>query len=99
MGILVALLEREVSGEGQWVHSNLLAAQIAMLGFPGGALDDRPRGPGPGDGYPNVFLQVRILRDAETGCGTAFFIRSASVSPGTLGAGLHPYSIIYQEPQ
>jgi formyl-CoA transferase len=33
MGVLVALLEREVSGEGQWVHSNLLAAQIAMLDF------------------------------------------------------------------
>jgi crotonobetainyl-CoA:carnitine CoA-transferase CaiB-like acyl-CoA transferase len=32
-GILVALLEREVSGEGQWVQSNLLAAQIAMLDF------------------------------------------------------------------
>ena len=33
MGILVALLEREVSGQGQWVQSNLLAAQIAMLDF------------------------------------------------------------------
>src|SRR5579859_1019723 len=33
MGILVALLEREVSGEGQWVQSNLLQAQIAMLDF------------------------------------------------------------------
>src|ERR1700731_3454697 len=33
MGILVALLEREQSGEGQWVQSNLLAAQIAMLDF------------------------------------------------------------------
>jgi crotonobetainyl-CoA:carnitine CoA-transferase CaiB-like acyl-CoA transferase len=33
MGILIALLEREVSGEGQWVQSNLLAAQIAMLDF------------------------------------------------------------------
>jgi formyl-CoA transferase len=33
MGILVALLEREHSGEGQWVQSNLLAAQIAMLDF------------------------------------------------------------------
>jgi crotonobetainyl-CoA:carnitine CoA-transferase CaiB-like acyl-CoA transferase len=33
MGILVALLEREVSGEGQWVESSLLAAQIAMLDF------------------------------------------------------------------
>ncbi|HYM71753.1 MAG TPA: CoA transferase [Stellaceae bacterium] len=35
MGVLVALLEREVSGEGQWVESSLLAAQIAMLDFQG----------------------------------------------------------------
>jgi formyl-CoA transferase len=33
VGILVALLEREVSGEGQYVESSLLAAQIAMLDF------------------------------------------------------------------
>ena len=33
MGILVALLEREQSGEGQWVQSSLLAAQISMLDF------------------------------------------------------------------
>ncbi len=33
MGILLALLEREESGEGQWVQSSLLAAQIAMLDF------------------------------------------------------------------
>ncbi len=31
IGILVALLERERSGEGQWVHTSLLEAQIAML--------------------------------------------------------------------
>jgi crotonobetainyl-CoA:carnitine CoA-transferase CaiB-like acyl-CoA transferase len=33
MGILVALLEREVSGEGQWVKTSLLQAQIFMLDF------------------------------------------------------------------
>lgn len=33
IGILTALLEREVSGEGQWVHTSLLEAQIAMLDF------------------------------------------------------------------
>jgi formyl-CoA transferase len=33
MGILIALLEREESGEGQWVQSSLLAAQTAMLDF------------------------------------------------------------------
>src|SRR5208282_1128719 len=33
MGILIALLEREKSGEGQYVESSLLSAQIAMLDF------------------------------------------------------------------
>jgi len=33
MGILVALIEREHSGKGQWVQSSLLAAQVAMLDF------------------------------------------------------------------
>jgi formyl-CoA transferase len=33
MGILTALLEREVSGEGQWVQTSLLQAQIAILDF------------------------------------------------------------------
>ncbi len=33
LGILTALLEREVSGTGQWVHTSLLHAQIAMMDF------------------------------------------------------------------
>ncbi len=33
MGILMALLEREASGEGQWVQASLLQAMIAMLDF------------------------------------------------------------------
>jgi len=33
MGILTALLERDVSGEGQWVKTSLLESQIAMLDF------------------------------------------------------------------
>jgi crotonobetainyl-CoA:carnitine CoA-transferase CaiB-like acyl-CoA transferase len=33
MGILTALLEREASGEGQWVTTSLLESQIAMLDF------------------------------------------------------------------
>ena len=32
-GILVALLERETSGKGQWVRTSLLQAQIFMLDF------------------------------------------------------------------
>jgi crotonobetainyl-CoA:carnitine CoA-transferase CaiB-like acyl-CoA transferase len=33
LGIMTALLEREKSGEGQWVQSNLLMSQIAILDF------------------------------------------------------------------
>ncbi len=33
IGILIALLERESSGEGQWVQTSLLEAQVAMLDF------------------------------------------------------------------
>lgn len=33
LGIMTALLEREQSGKGQWVHTSLLHAQIAMLDF------------------------------------------------------------------
>lgn len=33
LGILVALLEREKSGKGQWVQSSLLEAQISMMDF------------------------------------------------------------------
>lgn len=33
IGVLVALVERERSGEGQWVHASLLHSQIAMMDF------------------------------------------------------------------
>jgi crotonobetainyl-CoA:carnitine CoA-transferase CaiB-like acyl-CoA transferase len=32
-GVLLALLERERSGKGQWVHTSLLEAQVRMLDF------------------------------------------------------------------
>ena len=32
-GILIALLERDISGKGQWLHTSLLEAQIFMLDF------------------------------------------------------------------
>ena len=33
LGVMTALIERERSGEGQWVQSNLLQSQIALLDF------------------------------------------------------------------
>src|ERR1700686_3551030 len=69
-GILVALVEREVSGEGQWVRSSLLQAQIQLLDFqaarwliakdvPGQAGNDHPTGIPTGvfptsDGHINI---------------------------------------------
>jgi formyl-CoA transferase len=52
-GILVALLEREVSGEGQWVQTSLLQAQIAMLDFQATRwLIDREVPPQAGNNHP-----------------------------------------------
>jgi formyl-CoA transferase len=36
LGIMIALFERERSGRGQWVHTSLLEAQIAMMDFQAG---------------------------------------------------------------
>src|SRR6187455_1059096 len=33
IGILVALLEREQTGKGRWVHTSLLEAMVAMMDF------------------------------------------------------------------
>ena len=69
-GIVLALLNRERTGEGQWVHTSLLEAQIYMLDFQaarwlmkgevaGQAGNFHPTSPGTGmfqtaDGYINV---------------------------------------------
>ncbi|MBV9862321.1 MAG: CoA transferase [Alphaproteobacteria bacterium] len=69
-GIVLALLERERSGEGQWVHTSLLEAQIFMLDFQaarylmkgevaGQEGNNHPTSPGTGtfqttDGYINL---------------------------------------------
>ena len=70
LGIMTALYEREVSGEGQWVQANLLQSQIALLDFqaarylmqgevPGQVGNDHPTGMPTSayrtrDGYINV---------------------------------------------
>ena len=52
MGALIALLEREVSGEGQWVQTSLLQAQISMLDFQAARWTVGARGAGPGRQRP-----------------------------------------------
>ena len=54
-GILVALAEREKSGEGQWVHTSLLEAQIAMMDFQAASyLTDGRVPPQAGNNHPYV---------------------------------------------
>lgn len=77
MGIMAALLEREVSGEGQWVDSSLLAASIAILDFqaarwtvdgvvPPQAGNNHPTGMPTGmfettDGYMNIAASGNVM--------------------------------------
>lgn len=52
-GILVALIERERSGEGQWVHTSLLEAMVSMLDFQATRwLIDREVPPQAGNNHP-----------------------------------------------
>ncbi len=76
-GILMALLEREVSGEGQWVHTSLLQAMISMMDFqaarylkdgevPGQAGNNHPTGVPTGvfptaDGHINIAASGDVL--------------------------------------
>ena len=53
MAILAALLEREVSGQGQWVDSSLLTAQIAIMDFQAARWTvDREVAPQAGNDHP-----------------------------------------------
>jgi len=56
LGIMTALLEREVSGEGQWVHTSLLQAQIGLLDFQATRwLMDGVVPPQAGNDHPTVY--------------------------------------------
>ncbi len=72
LGVMAALLERETSGKGQWVHASLLHAQIAMMDFQGARyLND-------GD------VPVQVGNDHPTSSPMGLF--EASDGPFNLGA-------------
>jgi crotonobetainyl-CoA:carnitine CoA-transferase CaiB-like acyl-CoA transferase len=76
-GILVALLERERSGRGQWIHTSLLQAMVTMLDFQAGrwlidgeippqAGNDHPTGIPTGvfttaDGHINIAASGQVM--------------------------------------
>jgi crotonobetainyl-CoA:carnitine CoA-transferase CaiB-like acyl-CoA transferase len=76
MGAFIALLEREVSGQGQWVQSSLLQAQISMLDFqaarwtvagqvPGQAGNDHPTSI-PTGVFPTADGHINIAASGQT---------------------------------
>ena len=75
MGILVAVIERERSGKGQWVQSSLLESQIAMLDFqaarwllageiPPRTGNDHPTGV-PSSAYPTADGHINVAAAAD----------------------------------
>ena len=55
LGILTALLERDVSGEGQWVHTSLLESMMGILDFQAAAwLFDKRVPQQAGNNHPNT---------------------------------------------
>jgi len=64
-GILVALLEREVSGLGQWVQSSLLQAQVFMLDFQAARWLNEGEVPGQaGNNHPTA-VPTGVFRTAD----------------------------------
>jgi crotonobetainyl-CoA:carnitine CoA-transferase CaiB-like acyl-CoA transferase len=75
MGILLAMIERERSGRGQWVQSSLLQAQIALLDFqaarwlvagevPGQAGNDHPTSI-PTGLFPTADDPINVAADSQ----------------------------------
>jgi len=64
-GILVALLEREVSGRGQWVQTSLLQAQIFMLDFQAARWLMRGEVPGQAGNNHPTSIPTGVFRTAD----------------------------------
>jgi formyl-CoA transferase len=64
-GILVALVERERSGRGQWVHTSLLQAMVTMLDFQASRwLIDKEVPPQAGNDHPTG-IPTGVFRTAD----------------------------------
>ncbi|MGE3598648.1 MAG: CaiB/BaiF CoA transferase family protein, partial [Dehalococcoidia bacterium] len=72
-GILAALIERDRSGRGQWVHTSLLEAMIAMLDFQATRwLIDGEVPPQTGNDHPTFFpMGVFATKDGHINIGAS----------------------------
>ena len=79
-GIMIALLEREISGQGQWVQTSLLASQIAMMDFQASryTMDGEIPGQAGNDHPTNIPTGVFATSDGHiniASAGTPIYIR------------------------
>ena len=65
IGILIALLERETSGEGQWVSTSLLQAHDLDVRLPGRTLDHRQGRAGPGRQQPSDLIPTGVFKTSD----------------------------------
>ena len=72
-GIMIALLEREISGKGQWVQSSLLQSQVFMLDFQAARWTvDREVAPQAGNNHPtSIPTGVFETRDGHINIASA----------------------------
>src|SRR3984893_3715450 len=65
-GILAALLERERSGRGQWVHTSLLQANIRLMEFQAARYLLAGQGPGQAGNYHPISERTGVYRACDT---------------------------------
>lgn len=65
LGILVALIEREKSGKGQWVQSSLLEAQISMMDFQASRFTMRGEIPGQTGNEHPTYTPMGVFETAD----------------------------------
>ena len=87
-GITVALLERESSGKGQWLHTSLLEAMVYMMDFQTSRWTIDGEIPAQAGQLPSHQHPDRRLQDAATATSTSpsSAARSGSASPRRMGA-------------
>src|SRR3984957_3850570 len=84
LGIMVALLEREQSGEGQWIQTSLLQAQIFMLDFQAARWLIKHEVPGQAGNNHPTSIPTGVFKTADGHINVAGAIRGLCDGRGTL---------------
>jgi formyl-CoA transferase len=72
-GVLVALLERETSGKGQWLHTSLLQAMIYMMDFQGARYTLEGKVPGQAGNFHPTSIPTGVYKARDGYLNIAVF--------------------------